>query len=195
MNPQELNDLIKNRRSIYPKQYTGERVDDAIVAQMLENANWAPTHKFTEPWRFTVFTGEGLQRLADFQSDLYRKVSTAADTFNEATFEKLATNPLKASHVVAIGMHRDESKRVPEIEEIESVACAVQNMYLTATAYGIGCYWGSGGVTYMEEAKSFFGLGPEDRLLGFLYIGMPDPSFAPKGLRRPIDDKVSWVKD
>jgi nitroreductase len=195
MNPEAVNELIKNRRSIYPKQYTGDRVDDAIVAQMLENANWAPTHKFTEPWRFTVFTGEGLKRLASFQSDLYRQVSTAAGNFNEATFEKLATNPLKASHVVAIGMQRDASKRVPEVEEIESVACAVQNMYLTATAYGIGCYWGSGGVTYWEEAKAFFGLGAEDRLLGFLYIGTPDPSFAPKGLRRPIADKVAWVKD
>lgn len=195
MNPQVLNDLIKNRRSIYPKNYTGERVDDAIVEQMLENANWAPTHKFTEPWRFTVFTKEGLKRLAEFQSDLYRKVSTAAGSFNEATFEKLAANPLKASHVVAIGMHRDESMRVPEIEEIEAVACAVQNMYLTATSYGVGCYWGSGGVTYMEEAKAFFGLSPQDRLLGFLYIGMPDPALAPKGLRKPISDKVAWVKD
>jgi len=29
----------------------GKHVDNAIIQQMLENANWAPTHKLTEPWR------------------------------------------------------------------------------------------------------------------------------------------------
>lgn len=61
-----INKLLHNRRSVFPKEYTGERVDDVIVKQMLENANWAPTHKLTEPWRFVVFTGTGIQRLADF---------------------------------------------------------------------------------------------------------------------------------
>ena len=193
MTPEQINALIKNRRSIYPQHYTGQRVDDAIIEQMLENANWAPTHKFTEPWRFKVFTQAGLARLASFQSELYKKVSTAKGSFDELKYEKLATKPLQASHIIAIGMKRDASKRIPEVEEIEAVACAVQNMYLTATAYGVGCYWGSGGVTYMEEAKPFFDLRPDDKLLGFLYIGMPSPDFKTKGFRKSIKDKVSWV--
>ena len=51
----EINHLIKNRRSVFPNLYTGEPVPKEVIDQMLENANWAPTHKFTEPWRFTVF--------------------------------------------------------------------------------------------------------------------------------------------
>jgi hypothetical protein len=65
-------------------------------------------------------------------------------------------------------------------------------MYLTATVYGIGCYWGSGGITYMEKAKTFFGLGEKDRLLGFLYIGVPKKW--PKGKRNPINDKITWIE-
>jgi nitroreductase len=190
---QQINQVIAYRRSIYPTMYSGERVDDAIISQMLENANWAPTHKLSEPWRFVVFTGDGLQKLADFQSSLYREVSSQKGTFKEETFQKLATKPLEASHIIAIGMKRDEKESLPEIEEIESVACAVQNMYLTATAYGVGCYWGSGGVTYFEEAKAFFGLGTKDKLLGFLYVGMPKGKW-PEGRRKPIADKVSWVR-
>ena len=91
-------------------------------------------------------------------------------------------------------MKRDERDKIPEIEEIESVACAVENMYLTATAYGIGCYWGTGDVTYMEEAKAFFGLGVKDKLLGFMYVGKPRIDW-PKGHRTPIDQKVNWVVD
>ena len=90
-------------------------------------------------------------------------------------------------------MKRDEKERLPEIEEVEAVACAVQNMCLTATAYGLGSYWGSGGITYFEDAKSFFGLGAKDKLLGFLYLGIPK-TMPPAGKRRPIEEKVTWVE-
>lgn len=191
---QSVNDLIRNRRSIYPAQYTDEPVDDAIIKEMLENANWAPTHKLTEPWRFMVFKGEGLKKLGELQSDLYKEVSTRNGNFNEATFEKLATKPLTASHVIAIGMKRDERGFVPEVEEVAAVSMAVQNMYLTATAYGVGCYWGTGGVTFYPEAKAFFGLGKNDKFLGFLFVGNVKEGFAPQGRRNPIEDKVSWVE-
>lgn len=183
--------LIRDRRSIYPAQYSSEEVDDSIIHEMLENANWAPTHKLTEPWRFIVFKGDGLQKLAKFQSELYRDVSQKKGTFKEATFEKLGKNPLMASHIIAIGMKRNEA--LPEEEEVAAVAMAVQNMYLTATAHGIGCYWGSGGVTYYEEAKEFFGLGAEDKLLGFMYIGNLKTDFWPEGRRKPVEEKVTWV--
>lgn len=192
-NTNEITKLIRNRRSIFPAQYSGEIVKKEIVEEMLENANWAPTHKLTEPWRFTVFSGEGLKKLANFQAETYKTVAMENDTFNAVNYEKLQTKPLLASHIIAIGMKRDEKELVPEIEEVEAVACAVQNMYLTATAHGVGCYWGSGGVTYFEEAKAFFGLGSKDKLLGFMYIGIPK-DVAPKSRRNSIDAKVSWVE-
>lgn len=185
-----INTLIKERRSIYPPMYTGEKVDDKIVLKMLENARWAPTHKKTEPWHFVVFTGEGLKKLADFQSSLYREVATDNGNFKESMFEKLATKPLQASHIIAIGMKRDERESLPEIEEVSAVACAVQNMYLTAAAYKIGVYWGSGGITYYEKAKSFFNLGEKDQLLGFLYVGTPKSW--PSGVRQPLEEKYEW---
>lgn len=193
-NPELVSQLLRERRSIYPTQYTGEPVDDAIINEMLENANWAPTHRFTEPWRFVVFSGEGLKKLADFQSNLYKEVSSKTGNFDEVKFQKLATKPLMSSHIIAIGMAKDPKASVPEVEELSSVAMAVQNMYLTATANNVGCYWGSGGVTYYEEAKPFFELGADDKLLGFLYVGNIDKTKWPKGRRKPIEDKVKWVR-
>lgn len=192
--PEIINAIIKSRRSIYPPQYSGEVIKKEIIDKILENANWAPTHKFTEPWRFTVFTGEGLKKLASFMSELYKEVSSEKGSFDPKKYEKLKTNPLKASHIISIGMKRDEKGSVPEIEEIEAVACAVQNMSLTATAYRVGSYWGSGGVTYFENAKPYFNLGPKDKLLGFFYLGMPKKSIT-KGKRKPIEDKVRWMED
>ena len=191
--PNEISRLLRSRRSVYPAMYTGEVVDDSIIKDMLENANWAPTHKLTEPWRFTVFAGNGLKKLATFQSELYKKKALASGNFSEEKYTKLSTKPLLCSHIISIGMKREENESIPEIEEISAVASAVQNMQLTATGHGVGCYWGSGGVTYMDEAKTFFGLETKDLLLGFLYIGIPKKNIL-NGKRQPIGDKVRWIE-
>lgn len=193
MNPSEVDQLIRHRRSVFPRDYSGEQVSDEIINQMLENANWAPTHKFTEPWRFVVFTGDGLKQLAAFQSECYREVTTADGTFRQDKYQSLLEKPLETSHIIVIGMKRDEAKRLPEWEELGAVFCAIQNMYLTAAAYGIGCYLSTGGVTSFDEAKSFFGLGADDKLCGFLHIGMPKGKVS-DGKRRPVTEKVKWVR-
>ena len=46
---------------------------------------------------------------------------------------------------------------------------------------------------YFEEAKEFFGLGTEDRLIGFFHVGMPKGP-TPPGRRKPIHSKVVWIK-
>lgn len=189
----QINNLIRNRRSVFPKMYTGEPVPREVIEKMLENANWAPTHKFTEPWRFTVFYGDGIEKFAEFQSEAYRQRTGEHGTFDESTYRKLKEKPLMASCIIAIGMKRDPEERIPEIEEISAVSCAVQNMYLTATAYGAGCYWSTGGPTFWDEAKPFFGLGPEDKLLGFLYMGMPVEKKY-HGTRGKWEEKVKWVE-
>lgn len=194
-NIEEVNRLIRQRRSIFPKDYTGEKVDDAIIRQMLENATWAPTHKLTEPWRFVVFTGEGLKKLAEFQGACYKKVTEANGTFKEDRYQNLLIKPFECSHIISIGMKRDGQKGVPEWEELAAVFCAVQNMYLTATAYGAGCYISTGGITNFEEAKEFFGLGPEDKLCGFLNVGIPKSGLTFGMKRKSVNEKMKWINE
>lgn len=191
MQPSLLNDLIKNRRSIFPDQFiAGKKVDDEIIKQILINATWAPNHGQGEPWQFTVFTGDGLKAFANFQSELYK--NEAGENFKEDKYLKMQQQPLKASHIISLATKRSTKKAIPEIEDIEAVSCAVQNIYLSVAAYGLGGYWTTGGITYMEKAKSFLSLGEEDKLLGFFYIGhvgVPSPA----GKRQPIEEKTNWV--
>ena len=96
----QINAVIKNRRSIYPYQYEkGKIIPDKIIWQILENANRAPTHKQTEPWRFTVFSGEGLKYFGQLQAAIYKKYS--GDKFNKGRYQKLIEYPLMSSHVIA----------------------------------------------------------------------------------------------
>jgi len=194
MTAEDVNNLIRSRRSVFPKDYSGEQVSDTVIQAMLENANWAPTHKFTEPWRFIVYSGEGRKKLADLQADLYKKVTQADGTFKEDRFENLKKKPLESSHIILVYMKRDEKKSVPDIEEAGAVFCAIQNIYLTASGYGVGCYLSTGGVTYFPEAKNAFGLSNDEKIIGFLHVGVPKHNNQ-ISRRSPIETKVKWVSE
>jgi nitroreductase len=131
--------------------------------------------------------------LAEAQASVYKKVTEADGTFKEHKYQNLLTKPLLSSHIIAVIMKRDEKKSVPEIEEIGAVFCAVQNLYLATTAYGIGGYLSTGGITYFDESKDFFGLTGEDRLIGFFHMGVPQRQPSPLK-RKAVEEIVEWVE-
>jgi nitroreductase len=188
---QEVNRLIRLRRSIFPVDYSGEIVPKEEIEHLLENANWAPNHGHTEPWHFIVFSGKGLADFAAEHADLYRS-QTPAESFQEKKYQKLKNRPLAASHVIAICMKRGSNPKIPLIEEIEAVACAVQNMHLTATALGLACYWSSGGMTYDENMKRLLGLEEQDHCLGFFYVGKPKGSWVRGKRKSDWRAKTEW---
>lgn len=187
----QLNEIISSRRSTKPRLFNGKKIDDTIIWQILENANWAPNHGLTQPWKYYVFSNSGLEKLGSFQADLYQQI-TPQEKFKPEKYERMKTNILKSSHVIVICMQRQKSEKILEIEEIEAVACSVQNMALTAAAYQICSFWGSGGVTYTDELKDFLGLGEKDKCLGYLYLGYSDKPTT-KSRRDPIQEKVEWI--
>ena len=50
-----LKEIIESRRSIFPKDYTGEEIEQEILDEILRSATFAPNHKRTKPWRFKIF--------------------------------------------------------------------------------------------------------------------------------------------
>ena len=191
-NLSEITEVIKNRRTIYPEMYSSRKVHKEVIEDMLNNAIWAPTHGNTQPWRFKVFMEVGLNRLSEFQSNLYQELNKGVD-FKELKFKKLKERPLKASAVIAVCMKRDENLKILEIEEIEAVACAIQNMHLTCTAYGIGGFWSTSKLIYSQKTNAFLQIDDQDKCLGFFYIGYPEVSW-PKGQRKPIEYVTEWIE-
>ncbi|MDF1816247.1 MAG: nitroreductase [Verrucomicrobiales bacterium] len=187
------NALIRRRRTIKPKDMSSRPIENEHLAAILENGNWAPTHGMTQPWRFFIFTEDGRQRLADYLQSLYKKVVSKED-FQEAKFEKLGAQPLQAPVIIGIGMSRQKIEKVPEIEEIEAVACAVQNMHLTASALGMAAFWSSPPICYTDDMRKWLGLGDErDKCLGFFYLGWPESEEWPESTRDELSEKVTWV--
>lgn len=193
MDAQSLDALIRSRRTIKPPMMSEAPVPDEDLEAILENANWAPTHGLTQPWRFRVYRGEARATLGAKLAELY-ETALPVHQRKEGKAEKLREMPGRAPVVILVCMERQKIEKIREIEEIEAVACAVQNMHLTATARGLGAFWSTPPVLYLDEMNAWLGLGEKDRCLGIFYVGYPADSDAwPKGRRQPIGDRVTYV--
>jgi nitroreductase len=192
----QLSALIRHRRSIKPVDMDASRgVERALLTQVLEDATWAPTHGLTEPWKFVVHQGAGRARLAETMQRIYRE-TTPANEFREDKMKKMGENPLLSPVVIACVMERRGGAKIPEVEEIEAVACALQNLQLSATAAGLGCYWSTPPLLGTREFAEWLQIGAEDRCVGLIYLGWPRAGLNwPKSVRQPVESKTRWCDD
>lgn len=190
----EVSALIKERRTIYPEQYSSRKVLKEQVEAILNAGIWAPTHGNTQPWRFQVFMEDvARQRLADFLGKSYLEL-TPKEQQNDKKLAKMLTRPVMAPVVIAVCMQRDEHEKIKEIEEVEAVACCIQNMHLMATAYGLGGFWSTPGVIYSKLMNDFLKIGEKDKCIGLFYLGYPSIEW-PKSHRKPIEYLTEWHND
>jgi len=198
--------LLKERRSIFPKDYNGRgrAVTDEDIQLMLEGANWAPTHKRTEPWRFVVFRGEAGGRVLEATVEGNRAATDeerGGETFEAwyDDFQKSIEKKWKRCDVfIALNMLRQAQpdKRLPEWEELGAVACAVQNLHLVATALGLAGYWSSWNIVGRdsEAMAKLLDISKEagDRCLGFFVLGSSDLVGKVRSGRGPVAQKTRW---
>ncbi len=191
----DINKLIQSRRSIYPSQYSGKKVRKSVIKQLLENANWAPNHYHTEPWRFIVFENNGLKRLMSTLSELYKQHS--GEAFNDSKYARYAARAKQVSHAIVVVVDKSDKPNLPAIEEIEAVACAVQNMLLTISADPtIGGYWSTGMLVYLQEFADFLELDDNQICAGIVYVGtLKENAIQPKSKRGPVEEKTTWIRE
>jgi len=190
MTNQDFNELIRKRRSIYPPEYIDKPIPKEVLETILINGTFAPNYKKTEPWRFKVLQGDAKTQLGLFLSNAY-KSSTPEDKFLEKKYKKIQEKANKSSVVIAICMQRDPQERLEEWEELAAVAMAVQNMWLTATQYGIGAYWGT--PKAIKKAGKILPLAEGEKCLGFLFLGYTDQAKRP-AKRLPLSERVVWME-
>lgn len=190
-----LLDCIAKRRSLGLARLKEDPIDDSIIRDALIAANWAPSNGDTEPWRFSVFTGDGRKALGDAFAESYRQTAEAEGNFRPETEAAMRGRGVDAPLWISIGMEPgrrpDGELAESEEEELMAVACAVQNMHLVFAAHGLIGMWHSKGVSVHPHTASFLGLQPPARLLGFFWAGYPKVEW-PEGERGPWEEKVTW---
>jgi nitroreductase len=177
---------------IHPEQ----PIDPCLVERLLQAADWAPSHGDTEPWRFTVFTGDSRRALGEAFAEAYR-IEAGEENFRQSTFEAQRERVWSAPVWISIGMEPalrpDGTLLMTAEDEVMAVACAVQNLHLVASAQGLAGMWLSKGVFKHPSVAQFVDLAPHGRLLGFFFLGWPAIPW-PQGERQPLAEKVRWAE-
>jgi len=189
---------IAHRRSLGIARLLPDPVPARLIQRTLEAADWAPNHGDTEPWRFTVYTGESRRALGHAFAEAYRLEAERDGDYKQNAWEGQRDRPLGAPVWIAIGMEPalrpDGTLRMSLEDELMAVACAVQNLHLVASAQGLAGMWLSKGLLIHPHVAEFVGLtAPHARLLGFFILGWPGIPW-PAGERRPLSEKVRWIE-
>ena len=184
MNKETLNLVIRNRKSIYPKDYAAGEIPDDIINEVLLNANHAPTHRMTQPWFFKVYKNESKQKLINIISKIDES------KISKIKHDKFIQKINDSNTIISIFLNRDKKERLPEWEEIAAVSMAVQNMWLTCYVNNIGSYWSTPG--FIQEYGKLVNLDNNESSLGFFFMGVYNHKETAK-LRDDITTKVEWV--
>lgn len=126
----------------------------------------APDHGSLTPWQFIVFEGLGRERLGALL-----KQAAIVRGEDDASIEKCQQAPLRAPLIIAVASRYQAHPKVPKLEQTLSAGCALMAMQMAALAHGFGGIWRSGWFIDDEIISQGLGLGVEDQLVGFLYLG------------------------
>ena len=124
----------------------------------------APDHGMLRPWRFLLVRGKGREKLGQ----------VFAENLNPETAEqktKLLNAPLRAPLIIVGVAEIKEHPKVPAVEQVGSMAAAIQNMSVAIHALGYSSIWRTGKPAFDEGVKKALGFTAKDEIVGFLYVG------------------------
>ncbi|KTD08329.1 hypothetical protein A8135_05835 [Legionella jamestowniensis] len=147
----DIIELIKQRRAI--RAYTSEELNEKDIETILQAGQFAPSPLNSQPWHFTlVRKKESLKMLAENAHH--------ASFLSQAQLLIIVTVDKTIDIDAWLKQHN---------QHLYSGAAAMQNMWLAATALGLGCCW----VT-LDEAftKKQIAIPKEHVLIGGLSLGV-----------------------
>jgi len=217
----DIVEAIKTRKSI--RGYKPDPVSKDTLKEILEIAVRAPSGMNTQPWEFTVITGEVLENIKKANIDNLtsgikpameisregyagvfkeRQVALAIQLFGllgiaredkEKRAEWLQKGFRFFDAPVAIVITVDESQAEKAQFDVGSVS---QTIALTALNYGLGTCIQGQGIMYPDVIRKYTGI-PESKVICIcLTIGYPDEGFAANQIysaRESVDTITNWI--
>lgn len=161
---------LRARRSV--GRLVAPAPEGADLEAILEAGALAPDHGELRPFRFTLLRGEAMTAFGAVLEAAYvaRCRATGVEPV-EAKAAKERTKLGRAPLVVVVSAVRQASATIPWLEQQQAAAAACENVLLAATALGFGSMWRTGDPVEDATVKSALGLGPDDAIAGFLYLG------------------------
>ncbi|WP_242612747.1 5,6-dimethylbenzimidazole synthase [Janibacter limosus] len=180
--------VVAGRRDI--RRYRPDAVPEDLITSVLEAGHRAPSVGHSQPWRFIVVTDPTTRDRAAAMADRAR-VDQAAHLASERAARMLDLK-LEGLREAPVGIVVACDRRTPATgvlgratfpdADMWSCATAIENMWLTARAHGLGMGW----VTLFDpdELADLLGLPEGVVTLGWLCLGWPDERPPSPGLER-----------
>jgi nitroreductase len=180
----------RTRRTIKPNMLDCSReVDHMLLLEILEDANWAPTHGVTQPWRFHVFVGDARPILGDALVSIYDRM-TPSDEVRPEKRAKLLSSCEQAPVIIAVAARVEPNGKISTLDELCATACAVQNLLLSSHQRGLGAFWSTAAAGCSREFLTWLGLDSTHHALGLVYLGYPKEGSIPDSTRIPLTERV-----
>lgn len=156
-----------------------EAPSDKELLRAIEVAGTVADHAALRPWRVIAIRGEARERVG-------RAIAEASGATGSDA-EKLARKPLRAPLLLAVVVSPKPSAKVPDWEQ-EAVASGVAHaLSLLLDEAGWGVMWRTGHYTRSGAVHRAHELAPDERLLGWLYVGSKPEKKS--GKRKPVTAK------
>ncbi|HET9689816.1 MAG TPA: 5,6-dimethylbenzimidazole synthase [Acidimicrobiales bacterium] len=180
--------VVGARRDV--RRFRSDPLDPAVVRRVLAAGHAAPSVGHSQPWRFVVVSDAGARARAAVLADEQRLAQAAA--MAEADGRHLLDLDLEGIREAPVGVVVCCDRRAAPAAvlgratftdaDLWSCACAIENMWLTARAEGLGMGW----VTLFrpDDLRALVGAPPGVETLGWLCLGWPDERPPAPGLER-----------
>jgi len=200
--------LIKNRRTI--RQFKADPIPDKYVHSILEAARWSPSGANSQPWEFIVIkdkaTKNKIVELHKEHAKYFQKIELTREKkmrfppmaepkpvpgFKDAPVYIVVCGDPRTMECYPLGVVLEKSDNT----FVSSLACAVLNMHLAATALGLAFQWVSQTASPLMETqlKRMLNIPSSLKIYDMVAIGYPAAFPKPKYLRK-LEDIVHWEK-
>jgi nitroreductase len=201
----DIVEAIRTRKSI--RKYKSDPVPKEVIREILEIATQAPSAMNTQPWEFTVITGEVLEKMKRINIE---KLNSGAHLQPEHQVVGWSQDSVYRQRQVELAKQlftlmeiprEDKKKRAEWMERgfryfdapaaiiistdrsltegapLLDIGAAIQTLCLAALAHGLGTCVEDQGVLYPEVVREYTGLPESKRIIMAIAIGYPDWDF------------------
>ncbi|WP_158809133.1 nitroreductase [Beijerinckia sp. L45] len=163
----EIIRLLETRRSAPVPMLGAPGPSPEQTQALLTIASRVPDHGKIAPWRFIVFEGEARTRAGAMLAEVFASQNADAQEKRLAVERARFSAPLVIGVVSRAGPHI----KVPEWEQVLSAGAVCMNLTVAANALGFATVWLTEWYAYDRQALERFGLGPDEKMAGFIHIG------------------------
>jgi len=170
-----LKEIMQHRRDVRGNRFTGDKVSNTVIQQLLDAALFAPSVGYSQPWQFVVINDTNIkQTVFESFSTENQKAQHLFSGKQQQKYQQLKLEGIKEAPINIAVFYTPSDEPVlgqTSMNEVGkySVVCAIQNMWLMARSLNLGVGWVS--IIDPNAVKKAVNAPKKSELIAYLCVG------------------------